>query len=245
MSTEVGHEDALNPIMKLLIVEDDLRIASLLVRALSESGYAVDHADTVEAAIVALEIEAYDLVILDIMLPGQPRGGIEVCLRLRQFRPHTPVLMLTALDSVGTTVRALDAGADDYLAKPFHLDELTARVRALLRRSPRADPPLLRARGGIVLDPATRTAQRSGRSIALTAKEYAVLEYLMRNAGKVISSSELIDHAWDSNYDGFSNVVQTYVRYLRKKLNLPGESDIIETRRGSGYLVLPAEEREP
>ena len=231
--------------MKLLIVEDDVRIASILVRALTENGYAVDHADSVESGVEAIEREAYDLAVMDIMLPGHPRGGIEVCSRLRQLRPHTPILMLTALDSVASKVGALDGGADDYLAKPFHLDELAARVRALLRRSPRVTPPMLRARGGIQLDPATRTAHRSGRSIPLTAKEYAVLEYLMRNAGTVISSSELIDHAWDSNYIGFSNVVQTYIRYLRKKLNLPGEDDIIHTRRGAGYIIMPADDGEP
>lgn len=226
--------------MKLLIVEDDVRIANILVRALSEAGHAVDHADSVPTAIEAVEIEIYDLVVLDIMLPGHPRGGIAVCHRLRELSPHTPVLMLTALDSVGSKVDALDAGADDYLAKPFHLDELTARVRALLRRSPRALSPVLTAQG-VLLDPATRTAHRAGRSIPLTAKEYAVLEYLMRNAGTIISSSELIDHAWDSNYDGFSNVVQTYIRYVRKKLTLPGEKDIIETRRGLGYIIVPSE----
>lgn len=144
--------------------------------------------------------------------------------------------MLTALDSLRTKVHGLDAGADDYLVKPFHLVELLARVRALLRRSPRAHPPLLHAQG-VTLDAATRTATRSGRTIPLTAKEYAVLEYLMRNAGTIISSSELIDHAWDSNYDGFSNVVQTYIRYLRQKLAAPGEADVIQTRRGAGYLI--------
>ncbi len=222
--------------MKLLVVEDDTRIADIIRRALTESGYAVDVAVTVQSAIQAIEIESYDLVVLDIMLPGSSRGGIDVCQSLRKLNPHTPVLMLTALDALHSKVDALDAGADDYLVKPFHLAELMARVRALLRRSPRAHLPTLSAHG-VTLDPATRTAHRAGRDIPLTAKEYAVLEYLMRNTDTVISSSELIDHAWDSNYDGMSNVVQTYIRYLRKKLNLPGEVDIIETRRGAGYLI--------
>lgn len=226
--------------MRLLVVEDDARICDLVRRALTESGYAVDVAHTAPAATEAIEIETYDLVVLDIMLPGRARGGMDVCRRIRELNPDTPVLMLTALDSLNTKVDALDAGADDYLVKPFHLVELAARVRALLRRSPRAHLPMLTAQG-VMLDPATRTAYRAGRSIALTAKEYAVLEYLMRNSGTIISSSELIDHAWDGNYDGFSNVVQTYIRYLRKKLTLPGEEDIIETRRGAGYLISGSE----
>lgn len=223
--------------MKLLLVEDDLKIADLVRRSLVEHGYAVDLAHTTPSAIEAIEIESFDLVILDLMLGDRARGGMEVCRRLRQLSPHTPVLMLTALDSLHTKVEAMDSGADDYLVKPFHLEELAARVRALLRRSPRTHPPQLTAQG-VRLDPATRTAYRAGRTIPLTAKEYAVLEYLMRNCDTVISSSELIDHAWDSNYDGFSNVVQTYIRYLRKKLTMPGEVDIIQTRRGSGYIVL-------
>jgi DNA-binding response OmpR family regulator len=178
----------------------------------------------------------YDLVVLDLMLPGLPGGGMEVCRRIRLLDSDTPVLMLTALDSMGHKVGGLDAGADDYLVKPFHVDELLARVRALLRRSPSAHLPTLTAQG-VTLVSATQKAERAGRLIDLTAKEYAVLEYLMRNAGRVVSSSELIDHAWDSNYGGISNVVQTYIRYLRKKLSVDGEPDIIETRRGAGYLI--------
>lgn len=223
--------------MKILVVEDDIRIADIVRRGLSESGYAVDVVHTAPAAVEAIEIESYDLLILDLMLAGIPRGGMDVCRRLRQLTPHVPVMMLTALDSLQAKVEAMDSGADDYLVKPFHLAELTARVRALLRRSPRAHPPQLEAQG-VRLDPATRTAYRAGRTIPLSAKEYAVLEYLMRNSDTIISSSELIDHAWDSNYDGFSNVVQTYIRYLRKKLTLPGEDDIIKTRRGAGYIIL-------
>ena len=222
--------------MKLLVVEDDVRIADVVRRTLSEAGYAVDVAHTAPAGVEAFEIETYDLVVLDLMLPGLPRGGMDVCDRIRELNVDVPVLMLTALDSTRKRVEGLDAGADDYLVKPFHLVELEARVRALLRRAPRAQAPILRAHG-VTLDPATRTATRNGRTIALTAKEFAVLEYLMRNAGHIISSSELITHAWDSNYEGYSNVVQTYIRYLRQKLTLPGEAEIIETRRGAGYLI--------
>jgi two-component system, OmpR family, copper resistance phosphate regulon response regulator CusR len=222
--------------VKLLVVEDDVRIADVVRRTLAEAGYAVDVAHTAPAGVEAFEIETYDLVVLDLMLPGLPRGGMDVCARIRELNHDVPVLMLTALDSTRKRVEGLDAGADDYLVKPFHLVELLARVRALLRRAPRALAPVLRAQG-VSLDPATRTANRSGRTIVLTAKEFAVLEYLMRNAGQIISTTELIDHAWDSNYEGFSNVVQTYIRYLRQKLTLPGEPDIIETRRGAGYVI--------
>ncbi|TFC10413.1 response regulator transcription factor [Cryobacterium algoritolerans] len=222
--------------MKLLVVEDDVRIADIVRRTLAEAGYAVDVTHTAPAGVEAFEIETYDLVVLDLMLPGLPRGGMDVCARIRELNTDIPILMLTGLDSARKRVEGLDAGADDYLVKPFHLVELLARVRALLRRAPRALAPVLRAQG-VTLEPATRTATRAGRTIVLTAKEYAVLEYLMSNAGKIISSSELIDHAWDSNYEGFSNVVQSYIRYLRQKLTLPGEVEIIETRRGAGYVI--------
>ena len=222
--------------MKLLVVEDDARIADVIRRTLTESGYAVDVAVTAPDGITAFEIDTYDLVLLDLMLPGLPGGGMDVCRRIREINSDVPVLMLTAIDSMKSKVHGLDVGADDYLVKPFHLVELLARVRALLRRSPRAQPPTLVAQG-VTLIPATHTAVRAGRTIDLTPKEFAVLEYLMRNAGTIISSTELIDHAWDSNYEGFSNVVQTYIRYLRQKLSLPGEPDIIQTRRGAGYLI--------
>ena len=222
--------------MRILVVEDDTRIADVVRRALTEAGYAVDVVHSARPAITAFEIESYDLVILDLLLPGLPGGGMEACRIMRTTNNAVPILMLTALDSPRKKVEGLDAGADDYLVKPFHLAELLARVRALLRRAPRADAPILQV-GDLSLDPATRTAYRADRVIPLTAKEFAVLEYLMRNAGTIVSSSELIDHAWDNNYEGFSNVVQTYIRYLRKKLALPGESDVIKTVRGFGYLI--------
>jgi len=222
--------------VKLLVIEDEIRIADVIRRTLSEAGYAVDVAHTAPAGVEAFEIEVYDLVVLDLMLPGLPRGGMDVCARIRERNKDVPLLMLTALDSTRNRVEGLDAGADDYLVKPFHLVELVARVRALLRRVPRALAPILRVQG-LTLDPATRTATRNGRTIELTAKEFAVLEYLMRNPGQIISSSELIAHAWDSNYEGYSNVVQTYIRYIRQKLTLPGETEIIETHRGAGYAI--------
>ncbi len=222
--------------MRILVVEDERRVADLLRRTLGEAGYAVDTAADTASAYEAFTIEGYDLVLLDIMLAGMPGGGLELCSEMRLVNHDVPILMLTALDSPGTKVDGLDRGADDYLTKPFHLDELLARVRALLRRAPRADHPVLTV-GDVELLPARRTAERRGREIALTAKEFAVLEYLMRNAGSIVSSSELIEHAWDANYDGYSNVVQTSVRYLRQKLNGLGEADFIQTHRGSGYSV--------
>ncbi len=226
--------------MRILVVEDELRIADVLRRAFAEAGYAVDLAHATGPAQEAFELEAYDLVVLDLLLPGLPGGGMELCHRFRVINSNVPILMLTALDSPRNRVDGLDAGADDYLTKPFHLQELLARVRALLRRAPRADHPLMTVRG-VQLNPATRTATRAGRDIALTSKEFSVLEYLMRNAGTIVSASELIDHAWDENYDGYSNVVQTYIRYLRQKLNADGEPDVITTHRGMGYMMDPEE----
>lgn len=224
--------------MRILAVEDDQRIVDILRRALTESGYPVDIRMTAPDALFAFETDVYDLVILDLMLPGMPGGGVELCRRIRETNTDVPVLMVTAMDSTQSRVRGLDAGADDYLIKPFHLSELLARVRALLRRAPRAIAPVFTVRD-VTLDTGLRRAYRGGRTIPLTAKEFAVLEYLMRNAGTVVSVSDLIDHAWDTNIDRYSNVVQTYIRYLRKKLDPPGSAgaEFIETRRGAGYLV--------
>ncbi|WP_253258826.1 response regulator transcription factor [Subtercola boreus] len=218
------------------MVEDDVRIADVLRRALGEAGYAVDVTHSTTAALEAFALETHDLVILDLLLPGLRGGGMEVCRLMRVESSDVPILMLTAVDSPRNRVLGLDAGADDYLTKPFHLQELLARVRALLRRAPRADHPIVSV-DGVSLNPATRVAIRAERTIPLTGKEFAVLEYLMRNAGTIVSASDLIDHAWDGNYDGYSNVVQTYIRYLRQKVNEPGESDFIRTHRGMGYSV--------
>lgn len=218
----------------VLLVDDEPALRDAVGRALRLQDYDVTAAPDGSAALDELAGRVFDLVVLDVSMPAP--DGLEICRRLRSAGDRTPVLMLTARDGIDDRVAGLDAGADDYLVKPFHLVELLARVRALLRRAPRAQPPVLHAQG-VSLDPATRTATRAGRTIVLTAKEFAVLEYLMRNAGHIISTTELIDHAWDSNYEGFSNVVQTYIRYLRQKLTLPGEKDIIETRRGAGYVI--------
>jgi DNA-binding response OmpR family regulator len=222
--------------MKILLVEDDASIADICKRALVEAGYVVDRVGDGQSALDSFELNIYDLLILDILLPTADIQGLDVCRHVRQVNTAIPILLLTALDSPKDKVRGLDAGADDYLVKPFHISELLARTRALMRRSPRSDATILKAQT-VALDPATRQAKRHGKTIFLTAKEYSVLEYLLRNAGRVVSQTELLEHAWDSNYSGMSNVVETYIRYLRKKLNAHGEPDIIETLRGSGYII--------
>jgi DNA-binding response OmpR family regulator len=222
--------------MRVLVVEDDAAIRRSLAQTLREAGYAVDLAADADDGLRAFVIEPVDIAVLDVRLPGMGGGGIELCRRIRELSPEVPILMLTAIDSADSKVRGLDAGADDYLTKPFHIEELLARVRALLRRAPRARAEAV-AVGTLQLDPATRSVIRLGRRIELTAKEYAVLDYLMRNAGKIVSTSDLIDHAWDSNYEGYSNVVQTYIRYLRRKLSIHGQPDPITTFRGSGYTI--------
>lgn len=225
--------------MRVLVVEDDTLIALSLQQTFREAGYAVDVARDAVEGLRMFEIEPEDIVVLDLRLPGFADGGFELCRRIRSISPEIPILMLTAIDSAASKVRGLDAGADDYLTKPFHIEELLARVRALLRRAPRGDAATPQV-GSLRLDPATRSVDRLGRRIPLTAKEFAVLDYLMRNAGAIVSASELIDHAWDSNYEGYSNVVQTYIRYLRRKLAIAGEPDPIVTYRGSGYSIQPA-----
>jgi two-component system OmpR family response regulator len=222
--------------MKLLLVEDDLRIASIISRSLKESSYAVDHAVDSQMALDYFAINDYDLVILDILIPGSSGNGFSVCQQIRIVDAHIPILMLTALDSPLDRVRGLDMGADDYLVKPFHLEELQARIRALLRRTPHADSPVLQV-ADVVLNTATKIAYRGETAIKLSAKEYALLEYLMKHAGNVVNQTELLEHVWDSNYDGLSNIVETYIRYLRKKLSPSGEPNVIQTRRGLGYVI--------
>ncbi|CAN5190878.1 response regulator transcription factor [soil metagenome] len=222
--------------MRVLVVEDDPAIRRSLAQTLREAGYAVDLAADAADGLRAFMIEPIDVAVLDVRLPGMPCGGIELCRRIREISPEVPILMLTAIDSAASKVQGLDAGADDYLTKPFHIEELLARVRALLRRAPRARAETVAVRT-MQLEPSTRSVIRLGRRIELTAKEYAVLDYLMRNAGTIVSGSDLIDHAWDSNYEGYSNVVQTYIRYLRRKLTIHGQPDPITTFRGSGYSI--------
>jgi two-component system OmpR family response regulator len=220
--------------MRVLVVEDETKMAGLLKRGLEEEGYAVDVAgDGGEAVWLATENQ-YDAVVLDVMLPDI--DGFEVCRRLRGSGRWSPVLMLTARDGVGDRVRGLDVGADDYLTKPFAFAELLARIRALVRRGTPSRPAVLRA-GDLTLDPATHRVARGDVAIDLTAKEFALLEYLMRHPGEVLSRTRLIEHLWDFAYEGGSNVVDVYVRYLREKVDRPFGRDTIETVRGAGYRL--------
>ena len=220
--------------MRVLVVEDEVKMAGLLKRALEEEGYAVDTAaDGAEAIWLGTE-NPYDAVVLDLMLPDV--DGFEVCRKLREAGRWSPVLMLTARDAVGDRVSGLDAGADDYLTKPFSFEELLARLRALIRRGAHERPAILRC-GDVTLDPSTRRVARGDVPIDLTAKEYSLLEYFMRHPGEVLSRTRLIEHVWDFAYEGDSNVVDVYVRYLREKIDRPFGQDSIETVRGAGYRL--------
>lgn len=220
--------------VRVLVVEDETRMAALLKRGLEEDGYAVDVASTgIDAVWQATEV-TYDAVLLDVMLPGL--GGVEVCQRLRAAGRWMPVLMLTARDAVGDRVRGLDAGADDYLAKPFSFAELSARVRALIRRGV-AERPSALAVAGLRLDPATRRAWRGQSELDLSAKEFALLELFLRHPDEVLTRTRILEHVWDFSYDGVSNVVDQYVLYLRRKIDRPFGVEQLETVRGAGYRL--------
>jgi two-component system, OmpR family, response regulator len=218
--------------MRVLVVEDIEKMAALLRRGLSEEGYAVDVTMTGEEAVWMATGNPYDAVVLDVMLPDF--DGFEVCRRIRREGQWAPVLMLTARDGVTDRVRGLDAGADDYLTKPFAFAELLARLRALIRRGHQERPPVL-AVGDLTLDPATKMVHRGDQTIGLTAKELSLLEYFMRHPGEVLSRTRILEHVWDFAYDGDSNVIEVYVRYLREKIDRPFGRDSIQTVRGVGY----------
>jgi two-component system, OmpR family, response regulator len=220
--------------MRVLVVEDEVKMAGLLKRGLEEEGYAVDVAGTGSDALWLGTENPYDAIVLDVMLPD--RDGFEVCRQLRAGGRWAPVLMLTARDAVPDRVAGLDAGADDYLTKPFSFTELFARLRALVRRGAGERPAVLRA-GDLALDPATRRVSRGDTPIELTSKEFALLEYFLRHAGEALTRSRIIEHVWDFAYDGDSNVVDVYVRYLREKIDRPFGRDSIETVRGTGYRL--------
>lgn len=220
--------------MHVLVVEDDLKMAALLRRGLEHEGYAVDVVGTGAEALWAAEELAIDAILLDVMIPSP--DGFEVCRQLRRARKWMPILLLTARDSVSDRVTGLDAGADDYLVKPFSFDELFARLRALLRREPGERPTVLRV-ADLELDPASKVVRRSGVEVDLSAKELALLELFMRHPDEVLSRSQILDHVWDFAYAGTSNVVDVYVRYLREKLDRPFNCQSIETVRGHGYRL--------
>lgn len=225
--------------MRALVVEDGSKMAALLRRGLQEEGFAVDVAATGEDGSWLGAENDYDVILLDVMLPDV--DGFEVCRRLRAADRWAPILMLTARDGVQDRVAGLDAGADDYLTKPFSFDELLARVRALLRRGPSERPPVLEV-GDLVLDPATRRVSRNDEEIDLTPKEFGLLELFLRHPGEVLSRTRILEHVWDFAYDGDSNVVDVYVRYLREKVDRPFGRRSLETVRGVGYRLREAKD---
>jgi two-component system, OmpR family, response regulator len=220
--------------VRVLIVEDDIPLASALRRGLRAEGMVADVAVKGEDALWMVASAEFDAVVLDVMLPGI--DGFETCRRLRDDGVWTPIIMLTARDSVDDRVQGLDAGADDYLVKPFSLAELLARLRALARRGPVERPAVLEV-GDLQLDPATREVHRGDTEISLSAKEFALLEAFMRRPGEVLTQLQLLEHAWDYDYENRSNVVEVYVRYLREKVDRPFGVKSIETVRGAGYRL--------
>jgi heavy metal response regulator len=220
--------------MRLLLVEDEPKIAHFIKRGLEEEHYAVDVAGGGEDALALVDVTAYDLVILDLMLPDM--DGLDVCRRLRQRRHAVPVLMLTARGTLEDKVAGLDMGADDYLVKPFAFAELLARTRSLLRRQEATKTAQLRVRD-LTLDTATHAVSRADKRIELSSKEYAVLEYLMRHAGMVVTRTMLLEGVWDYDFHPGSNVVDVYIRYLRRKIDDPFPVKLLETLRGTGYRL--------
>ncbi len=220
--------------MRILVVEDEPRLTTVLRRGLQEQGYAVDVASDGEEGLRLAEQEPYDLVLLDVLLPVL--DGLTVCRRLRAARNRVPILMLTARDGIDDRVAGLDAGADDYLVKPFAFRELLARVRALLRRDALARDPVLRV-ADLEVNTVTREIRCAGRPIELTSKEYAILEYFVRNPNCVLTRTQIAEHVWDYDFVAMSNVVDVYVGYLRRKLDDYHEPRLLQTVRGAGYKL--------
>ena len=225
--------------MRVLVVEDELKLAGLLRQGLEDEGLGVDVATTGEQAVTSALATEYDAILLDVVLPGW--DGFEVCRRLRQEEVWSPTLMLTARGDVESRVRGLDSGADDYLVKPFSFDELLARLRALVRRAVAPRPPVIEV-DDLRLDPGARRVWRGQTEVELTAREFALLETLMRRPGQVLSRFELLEHVWSGSYENRSNVIDVYIAYLRDKIDRPFGRRSLETVRGAGYR-LRADER--
>jgi len=226
--------------MRILVVEDERKVASFIRQGLEEDGHTVEIAADGATALELVEADpGHDLIVLDVMLPK--RDGLDVLKTIRARGVTTPVLMLTARDAVADKVAGLDLGADDYLTKPFAFEELLARVRALLRRGTDQRAAVLRL-GDLSLDPATREARRGARRIALTAREYSLLDYFLRNPGRLLTRPMIAEHVWGLDFDAESNIIDVYVGYLRRKVDAPGEPRLLHTVRGSGY-VMKAEDR--
>jgi two-component system copper resistance phosphate regulon response regulator CusR len=220
--------------MRILLVEDEPDAARMLAKGLREQTFAVDVAADGESALEQAEINDYDLVILDVLLPG--KDGFEVCREMRAAGSATPILMLTARDAVEDRIEGLDTGADDYLTKPFNFHEMLARVRALLRRGPALRPELI-SMADLDIDARARQVSRAGQAVELTAKEYALLEYLARRANEVVTRAEIAEHVWDESFDPFSNLIEVYIQRLRRKLDDGRSPKLIRTRRGEGYIL--------
>lgn len=229
--------------MRLLLVEDEARMARFIARGLREQAYAVDLAADGDVALYQSAINTYDAIILDVMLPR--RNGFTVCRELRARGVRVPVLMLTARDAVEDRIQGLDTGADDYLTKPFAFGELLARLRALLRRGAELRPSVIEV-ADLVIDTRGQRAARGDRALALTAKEYALLEYLVHNEGRVVGREEIAEHVWDEKFDPFSNLIEVYINRLRRKVDSPSDLPLIHTRRGAGYVLrVPSDDDVP
>ena len=224
--------------MRVLIVEDEPKLATFIEQGLIEESFAVDTAADGETALDLARVNPYDVVILDILLPGI--DGFAVCRSLRQRQVDTPILMLSARGMVEDRVKGLNTGADDYLTKPFAFSELIARVRALLRRRTPSVGTVLKV-GDLMLDPASRRVRRGDRRIDLTQKEFALLDYLMRNAGQALTRTMIAEHVWDFSWDRLTNVIDVYINHLRKKIERPGEARLIHAVRGVGYMIRDAQ----
>lgn len=222
--------------MRLLLAEDDAQLGQTLAKGLREHAYAVDLVTDGAAAVYQAAVNEYDLIVLDVMMPR--KDGFTVCRELRERGNRTPVLMLTARDTVADRIAGLDSGGDDYLAKPFAFDELLARLRALARRGHELLPSEIVV-ADLSVDTRAQTATRNGRLLPLTTKEYALLEFLARNAGRVLGREAICAHVWDDNHDPFSNAIEVYINRLRRKVDGADEDPLIHTRRGAGYLLAP------
>jgi two-component system, OmpR family, copper resistance phosphate regulon response regulator CusR len=220
--------------VRILVVEDEPAAAAVLAKGLRECAYAVDITANGDDALEQIGVNDYDLVILDVLLPGI--NGLDLCRQLRDARVAVPILILTARGGLDQRVEGLDAGADDYLAKPYHFPELLARVRALLRRGPNLEAPVL-AVEDLTIDPRARRVERAGQPIQLTSKEYALLDYLMRRQGDVVGRAEIAEHVWDDSYDPMSNLIEVYIQRLRRKIDDGHATKLIQTRRGAGYTL--------
>jgi heavy metal response regulator len=225
--------------VRILLVEDEPNAALMLAKGLREQTYAVDVTGDGEAALEQAYLNDYDLIILDVMLPG--KDGLAVCRQLRDSGSSVPVIMLTARDTVEDRIEGLDTGADDYLTKPFHFRELLARVRALLRRQPTMRPETIHL-ADLTIDTRARQVWRADHAIELTAKEYALLEYMARRADEVVSRTDIAEHVWDENFDPFSNLIEVYIQRLRRKVDDEFPLKLIRTRRGEGYMLTGMEE---